>query len=169
MPVQNHDPASGHQSTPPSLKGGTAKHHPDTYDLEQGLNMEGKSATAPPAAGGWGDDCPDGGVEAWLVVFGGWCALFCTFGLINCVGVFQQYYLAHPLSDYSSSDVSWITSVQIFFMVFCGVVVSLLATLSSSKFIHIMSDNYTSGDAFLTLTDPNTCSGEAASPTSSAS
>lgn len=29
-------------------------------------------------------DFPDGGLDAWLVVFGGWCALFCTFGLINC-------------------------------------------------------------------------------------
>ena len=26
---------------------------------------------------------PDGGVTAWLVVLGGWCALFCTFGWIN--------------------------------------------------------------------------------------
>ncbi|KND86199.1 putative transporter MCH4 [Tolypocladium ophioglossoides CBS 100239] len=63
---------------------------------------------------------PDGGTEAWLVVFGGWCALFCTFGLINCVGVFQQYYTTGPLKDYSSSTVSWITSTQVFVMIFCG-------------------------------------------------
>lgn len=72
-------------------------------------------------------DFPDGGTEAWLVVFGAWCALFCTFGLINCVGVFQEYYVNGPLKHYSASTVSWILSVQIFFMVFCGSVVSFLA------------------------------------------
>ena len=27
---------------------------------------------------------PDGGLKAWLVVFGGFCCLFCSFGWINC-------------------------------------------------------------------------------------
>ncbi|CRJ81795.1 hypothetical protein BN1708_001974 [Verticillium longisporum] len=67
-------------------------------------------------------DFPDGGLEAWLVVLGGWCALFCTFGLINCVGVFQDYYLRGPLSDYSASEVSWITSMQVWCMTFSGAI-----------------------------------------------
>ncbi len=59
---------------------------------------EQQQVAAAPAAGGPSpSDFPDGGREAWLVVFGGWCALFCTFGLINCVGVFQQYYVAQPV------------------------------------------------------------------------
>ncbi|KAF5121087.1 MFS transporter asaE [Metarhizium anisopliae] len=49
----------------------------------------------------------------WLAVLGAWCANFCTFGLINCVGVFQEYYISGPLSHYSSSAVSWITSTQV--------------------------------------------------------
>ncbi|KAH7145433.1 riboflavin transporter MCH5 [Dactylonectria estremocensis] len=67
-------------------------------------------------------DFPDGGFEAWLVVFGGFCALFCTFGLINCIGVFQEYYTKGPLSTYSQSTVSWITSLQTSTMGLCGVV-----------------------------------------------
>jgi hypothetical protein len=31
-------------------------------------------------------DFPDGGFEAWLVVAGGWCCLFVSFGWINCIG-----------------------------------------------------------------------------------
>lgn len=27
---------------------------------------------------------PDGGLQAWLVVVGGFCCLFCSFGWINC-------------------------------------------------------------------------------------
>ena len=51
--------------------------------------------------------------------------MFCTFGIVNCVGVFQQYYFNGPLHHYGSSAVSWITSTQVFFMVFSGSVVSL--------------------------------------------
>ena len=29
-------------------------------------------------------DFPDGGLQAWLVVVGGFCAIFCSFGWINC-------------------------------------------------------------------------------------
>lgn len=57
-------------------------------------------------------DFPDGGLEAWLVILGGWCCLFVTFGWITSIGVFQDYYESHQLSDYSSSTVSWITSLQ---------------------------------------------------------
>lgn len=28
-------------------------------------------------------ECPDGGLAAWLVVFGTWCCSFCSFGWIN--------------------------------------------------------------------------------------
>lgn len=27
---------------------------------------------------------PDGGIEAWLVVLGAFCCMFCSFGWINC-------------------------------------------------------------------------------------
>ncbi|KAI1505079.1 major facilitator superfamily domain-containing protein [Biscogniauxia marginata] len=62
-------------------------------------------------------DFPDGGLEAWLVVFGGFLALFCSFGLANCIGVFVEYYVNGPLADYGSSTVSWITSLQVFVVI----------------------------------------------------
>jgi hypothetical protein len=42
---------------------------------------EKKAAPGPPTGPPPGmrpEDFPDGGFKAWLVVFGGWCALFCT-------------------------------------------------------------------------------------------
>lgn len=92
-------------------------------------------APAGPPPGMRPEDFPDGGATAWLVVFGGWCALFCTFGLVNCVGVFQQYYVQGPLSDQSSSNVSWIMSVQVFFMVFCGAVFGRLFDMYGPKYL----------------------------------
>ncbi|PGH32708.1 hypothetical protein GX50_04490 [[Emmonsia] crescens] len=55
---------------------------------------------------------PDGGVEAWTVVFGGFCALFVSFGWITCIGVFQDYYQKNQLKSYSPSTVAWITSLE---------------------------------------------------------
>lgn len=65
-------------------------------------------------------DFPDGGLEAWLVVLGGWFALFCSFGWINCIGVFQEYYQDTLLPQYTSSTISWIPSMEVFMMFLGG-------------------------------------------------
>jgi hypothetical protein len=59
---------------------------------------------------------PDGGLVAWLVILGCWCASFCSFGWLNSVGVFQEYYQNDLLREYSTSTVSWIPSLEVFFM-----------------------------------------------------
>ncbi|KAI9788212.1 MAG: hypothetical protein M1816_007064 [Peltula sp. TS41687] len=62
---------------------------------------------------------PDGGFEAWLVVLGSFCCLIVSFGWINCIGVFQEYYQTHQLRDYSPSTIAWIPSLETF-MMFAG-------------------------------------------------
>lgn len=87
-------------------------------DLEKG-GLEERPAG--PVAGGTNPaDFPDGGLEAWLVVLGSWCALFSSFGWINCIGIFQEYYQEHQLSAYSPSTVSWISSMETFCMFLGG-------------------------------------------------
>ncbi|KAL1613006.1 hypothetical protein SLS60_001237 [Paraconiothyrium brasiliense] len=44
-------------------------------------------------------------------------------GWLNCVGVFQNYYQTHQLRDHSSSQIAWISSLQIFVMFFPGPIV----------------------------------------------
>ncbi|KAJ4023998.1 hypothetical protein NW766_000225 [Fusarium irregulare] len=116
QPVTSTDPEK--QSQQPTAKT-EANIHPEPInaveaDLERGEDDEKKQQQTPagPPPGMAPADFPDGGLEAWLVVFGGWCALFCTFGLVNCVGVFQKYYVSGPLRDHDSSAVSWIMSVE---------------------------------------------------------
>lgn len=73
-------------------------------DLEKG----GVIPKTIPLAGGTNPaDFPDGGLEAYLVVLGGWFCLFVSFGWINCIGVFQEYYQENMLRGYSSSTISW--------------------------------------------------------------
>jgi hypothetical protein len=83
----------------------------------------------PPA---WNNDDrpPDGGITAWPVVLGAWCILFCSFGWIcsiplaliysmsndTGIGTFQSYYETTLLPEYSPSTISWIPSLQVFFM-----------------------------------------------------
>lgn len=67
-----------------------------------------------PAANPWMDpkSFPEGGAQAWLTVAGASACLFVSFGWINCVGVFQEYYQTHQLRQYSASDVAWIPALQ---------------------------------------------------------
>ncbi|KAJ7029992.1 major facilitator superfamily domain-containing protein [Mycena alexandri] len=71
----------------------------------------------------WSAEYPDGGVSAWLVVFGGVCTTFSTFGYVNAWGVFQAYYEETLLKDSSASNIAWIGSVQ-YSMIFVPALVS---------------------------------------------
>lgn len=75
-----------------------------------------------PAGNPWMDPkaFPDGGATAWLTVAGAAACLFVSFGWINCVGVFQEYYGSHQLRQYTASEIAWIPALQIFFMLFGG-------------------------------------------------
>ena len=55
---------------------------------------------------------PDGGKKAWLTVLGSSACMFVSFGWVNCVGVFQEYYQANQLKAYSASDIAWIPALQ---------------------------------------------------------
>lgn len=58
------------------------------------------------------DESPEGGTKAWLSLLGASCAMFASFGWVNCIALFQAEYETHQLKDYSKSSVSWITSME---------------------------------------------------------
>lgn len=64
---------------------------------------------------------PEGGLQAWLVVAGSFCVIAGSFGFQSSIGLFQSYWLTHQLSSYSSSEVGWISAVNIFLTLFLGV------------------------------------------------
>lgn len=63
---------------------------------------------------------PNGGTMAWLQVLGAFFLFFNSWGIINAFGVYQTYYETNFLSSSSSSDISWIGSVQAFLLIFIG-------------------------------------------------
>ncbi|TIC95313.1 Riboflavin transporter MCH5 [Colletotrichum higginsianum] len=69
---------------------------------------------------------PEGGWQAWLVVFGSFCAMLSVFGLINSAAVFESYFSENQLADHSSSENGWIFSLYLFIVYFVGIQVGPL-------------------------------------------
>ena len=76
---------------------------------------------------------PEGGARAWSVALGTAGVLFCTFGYANAFGyadllnyfpspllifhsVYQEYYQTNQLRHESPSTISWLGSIQMFFL-----------------------------------------------------
>ncbi|KAG8529254.1 uncharacterized protein KY384_005889 [Bacidia gigantensis] len=85
---------------------------PHEKDLEKAVEAAGTKI--PPVSAM--DPPPDGGLEAWLVVSGAFACLFCSFGWINAIGVFQTEWEKHQLRNYTPSTISWIPSLEVFVM-----------------------------------------------------
>ncbi|KAL3459652.1 major facilitator superfamily domain-containing protein [Aspergillus heterothallicus] len=76
--------------------------------------------TKPPAGGP--SPPPNGGLTAWLHVLGGFMLFFNTWGMLNTFGVFQTYYESGAMFHRSSSDISWIGSIQATMLLLVGFV-----------------------------------------------
>ena len=63
-----------------------------------------------------GGDAPDGGFLAWLQVAGAFCLFFNTWGVVNMYGSYQTFYQTDFLSSHTSSQISWIGSMQAFLL-----------------------------------------------------
>ncbi|TFK38657.1 MFS general substrate transporter [Crucibulum laeve] len=69
---------------------------------------------------------PDGGLRAWITVFGSFIIQFCGFGYTTSFGVYQDYYTRVYITNESSSAISWIGSVNAFLVIASGVVAGRL-------------------------------------------
>lgn len=63
---------------------------------------------------------PEGGLKAWSVVLGAWCAMVPSMGLLNSLGVLQAWTSTHQLKDYSESSIGWIFGSYGFFLYIAG-------------------------------------------------
>lgn len=81
---------------------------------------------------------PEGGLRAWLVVFGSAITVFTTWGLVNSVGVFQSYWSAHQLSNLEPTTIGWIGSVNIFLNLFLGVQIGPLFDRYGSRWLMLI-------------------------------
>jgi hypothetical protein len=78
---------------------------PGKQDPKSTLDITRVSSIGPPPNGGW---------EAWSQVLGGHIVTFFVWGFITSFGMFQAYYTSTGVS--SPSNISWIGSLMIFFL-----------------------------------------------------
>lgn len=88
-----------------------------------------EAAITPPDDSDEEGDYPDGGWQAWGVLFGCWWMNFFTFGNLNSFGAYQQYYVTHLLDDSSFGQVAWIGAFQIFSVFALGIIAGRLFDL----------------------------------------
>ncbi|KAK3070549.1 hypothetical protein LTR53_010286 [Teratosphaeriaceae sp. CCFEE 6253] len=103
-------------------------HHTDDEKFDHDHPAEAAAAAesqpkGPPPGGPPGGPPPNGGVQAWLQVLGSWCLFFNTWGLLNTFGVYQTYYESGALFTASSSNISWVGSVQALSLLLVGAIV----------------------------------------------
>ncbi|GAD94636.1 oxalate/formate antiporter [Paecilomyces variotii No. 5] len=83
------------------------------------------------------EDYPEGGLQAWLVVLGSWCAMIPGMGLLNTLGVLHAWTATHQLKEYSASSIGWIYGAFGFFLYFCGAQVGPIFDTHGPKYLLI--------------------------------
>ena len=87
-------------------------------DVDPQGQVESEALAAPPISPA--GPPPNGGLQAWLHVVGSFMLFFNTWGILNAFGVFQMYYESGALFTKSSSDISWIGSIQSYMVLTVG-------------------------------------------------
>jgi MFS family permease len=88
----------------------SALHHDHDHDRTQDVTR----ALTKTSIGPDGAVYPEGGLRAWLVVFGAFCGMLAALGLMNTIGVYESYLAENQLAAYSRSAIAWILSIYIF-------------------------------------------------------
>ncbi|KAF9484030.1 MFS general substrate transporter [Pholiota conissans] len=79
---------------------------------------------------------PDGGLTAWLTVLGGFLVQFVA-GYVNSFGVYQDFFVRDFLSNFSSSQISWIGSVATMLLMVTSVFSGRLFDRGHFHFLYI--------------------------------
>ncbi|KAJ9652591.1 hypothetical protein H2198_008160 [Neophaeococcomyces mojaviensis] len=81
------------------------------------------------------EEYPEGGVRAYLCVFGSFCGCMLSLGLINSLAVFQSYITSHQLAGTPASSAGWIFGIYAFMSFFCGIQVGPIFDAKGPKWL----------------------------------
>ncbi|KAL0569492.1 hypothetical protein V5O48_012474 [Marasmius crinis-equi] len=116
-------------STPPTPSSSLERKEEDALDtLDTRQTPIEEKSLSDSRKGGEQDvvELPDGGLRAWLVVFGAMCNHFCSLGYISAWGTFQAYYQGTILRTSTPADIAWVGSIQVGLSLMPGLVVGRL-------------------------------------------
>lgn len=107
---------------------------------------------------------PEGGQQAWLVVFGAFCALSASLGLYNSTGVLEAYISRKILTGESSANIGWIFGIYSFVTWACGVQIGPVFDANGPRGLIIAGSICTLGSIFAL----SVCTGENKHPRTAA-
>ena len=64
---------------------------------------------------------PEGGREAWIVVFGSFVSMVASFGIMNTLGTLQAHLAKDQLRNHTEGEIGWIFGVYSFLSFFGGI------------------------------------------------
>lgn len=107
------------RNSPASMEMGEANHSDLRIHQSHNGELPAPSGAAsyfdgPPAQPESEQTYPEGGRKAWLVVFGSFCAMVASFGIMNTIGTFQTYLSENQLRGYSEGQIGWIFGAYVF-------------------------------------------------------
>ncbi|KAH7405939.1 major facilitator superfamily domain-containing protein [Phaeosphaeria sp. MPI-PUGE-AT-0046c] len=97
----------------------------DVEQYEDGVHQDGEKELNPLSTAVTTESvmpsAPDGGLHAWLKVFGGFFIYVNIWGFTLTYGAFQAYYRTTLLPNETPSAISWIGTVQAWLLIFFGI------------------------------------------------
>ncbi|KAJ9664228.1 hypothetical protein H2198_000446 [Neophaeococcomyces mojaviensis] len=113
-PVDTSTPHTGsqNQTSTAAVTNGASEKSDIESPPTQPQKPSGMQAGIPPP--------PNGGLVAWLQVVAGFMLFFNTWGILNTFGVYQTYYETGALFTETSSNISWIGSIQAYMVLTVG-------------------------------------------------
>ncbi|EQB49067.1 major facilitator superfamily transporter [Colletotrichum gloeosporioides Cg-14] len=110
--LQNEKMKSSRSQKGAELKGTQAQNQTSSEALTSDLELTDDSLE---------EVYPEGGMAAYLVVFGSFCAIMGGLGLMNSIGIYQSWISTHQLHDVDEGKLAWIFGLFNFMVFFCGI------------------------------------------------
>lgn len=101
------------------------------------------------------DNFPDGGLEAYLVLFGSFMGLIVDFGIGNSLGAIQSYVSSHQLENVPESTASWVFSIHLGVMYFGSVIFGSFFDKFGARKLLIAGTIFMSGGLLCTAESTN--------------
>lgn len=78
---------------------------------------------------------PEGGVQAYMCVFGSFCGCMLSLGMVNSLAVFQSYITSHQLAGHPESSTGWIFGLYTCLSFFFGIQVGPIFDAKGPKWL----------------------------------
>lgn len=102
-----------------------------------------------------GVDYPEGGRQAWAVVFGSFVLMMAGFGIMGTIGNVQAYLSENQLAHESQGKIGWIFGMYAFVSFFGGILIG--ASRIDLRRLRARADGVGAQVPFLTRSDQSGC------------